>query len=194
MARWSNNPFYSELSNTLKSFGQIILYLRFENMSFTTLFLVIGRLATKLVVCTTFIDEHTLAILTGRPKATAGDSSPTAIMEQVNTPGNTVLNTKHSEAKTNNTLHETINISRRVEIRSTIVRVTKQNMRIPSCVTLLAASTRAQGFLHFYPNFEPATQRCPSAEGGSKALPNRPFYVWSVENYAGHKTWTNTNS
>lgn len=85
---------HSASKDPLKILGQITLHLRNGNRSKITLFSVVDKLTIDVLLGTTPIGEHIIAILRDERKLTVRDSNPVACIAQGVMPANAVLTKK----------------------------------------------------------------------------------------------------
>lgn len=97
MVKPSTKPLYSALGDPLRILGWIIVHLIVGNKFTITLFPVVDKIAFDVLLGTTFIKEHILAILPDGQNTTFRDLNSAAIIGQENMPANSVLTIQSTE-------------------------------------------------------------------------------------------------
>lgn len=129
-------------------------YVRIGDRPTTILFTVVNKVAVDLLLRTTSLDEHILAILPDEQKVTVCHWRPAAIMKQKNQPANAVLNTEDTGKVRKKTFYKTSKDTNKEEIQSTIVQVAKQLVLELLPVTPVMVTTKPQRLQHCDPSYK----------------------------------------
>lgn len=137
----------------------------------------VANLAVYVFLCSTFIDEHKLAILPEERKVPVRDSDFVPITTHGCTPVNAVLNNIDNGKMKRIILYETCNDAEKNSIASTVVRVIKQLVLEPQLVGLLMVETKQNRLLHLHTEYHPDMKGFLSAKRILKALPNLSCFI-----------------